>query len=1125
MLYLVIGRAKSGKTELIRRLIADFIKDGRENLMLLVPEQFSYESEKAMLSHLGADKMQQLEILSFSRLSQKLSELYEPTSKSEPDKGMAAAMMSLTLTRISPLLNFYKSEGQNEKIILELLSLYNELQALGVSPEALRSTGEVMSSESLRNKTAEVSLIFSAYEAVLKESFPDIDNMSLLLRLSKEHEPFKNRLIFIDAFAGFTKRELDVIEIAVSQADAVYVTVTAEFLYDTAPNIGPFGHTVRTINQLREIAKRAGVPFAKPMYMSGPNKYNNFPPILKRYNSPELRALEKNIYSIDPHVYSGKADNITIASAANYMEECEYIALTAKKLIRERGIRAKDIVVIERTPDQMRTALSAAFKKYGIPVFEDSLRTLNTDPLMQFVLCASQIAAEGFDTELIMRFLKTGLSPLRIEEISLLEAYVLIWQIDGRDWLNEWTKHPEGLGVQFTDKDEATLKQINELRQAVVNPLLSLKETIENSTGRDCAKALYELLVDMDVRTALKDYALFLNNSGHLPYALECERVWDILMSSLDDMANLLGDEFYSPKEFFAILNTLISSREIGSIPKGLDAVTIGSADRIRTSSPKVVFVAGANEGDFPAALENSTIFTDKERRSLLNAGIELACADEYKAAQERFIVYTALTAATDSLYITYSVSNFTGNEKLPSEIVTMVESLFPNCNKVDFSMLPSIEKVESAESAFEQAAVKWNENSVEAASLREFVASRPEFQGRIQAIRRLTSGERISFADKQKAKELFGERMYISPSKVETFYKCPFQYFCRYAIKAKPLKAAVFDFSKSGSAVHYALETLISKHGTETLSQMDKDELKSTVYAAVKEYSDNFLGHMHESSERLRYVLEKQAETVLVVLNRLLEELMEGRFEVKDVELKMSYDGEVRPYELKLPDGSVVAVTGTVDRVDVMEDSGKSYIRVVDYKTGIKKFELGAVLNGLSMQMLIYLIGLCENAGGRYGETTVPAGVLYVPAAVGRAIEGRHIDEETNEKEIKKLGRMSGIILDMPQVVSGMERGGEGVLIPAEIDRNGRVTGSVYSLEQFRHLKKFIDKQIIGMAFSLREGDVPALPDDEKTCGYCDYSSVCGREKDGPLKQLISMKADKAWEEIIRATEGRNQD
>jgi ATP-dependent helicase/nuclease subunit B len=207
------------------------------------------------------------------------------------------------------------------------------------------------------------------------------------------------------------------------------------------------------------------------------------------------------------------------------------------------------------------------------------------------------------------------------------------------------------------------------------------------------------------------------------------------------------------------------------------------------------------------------------------------------------------------------------------------------------------------------------------------------------------------------------------------------------------------------------------------------------------------------------------------------------------------------------------------------MEDSGKSYIRVVDYKTGVKQFKLDAVLNGLSMQMLIYLIGLCENAGGRYGETTVPAGVLYVPAAVGRAKEGRHIDEETNEKEIKKLGRMSGIILDMPQVVSGMERGGEGVLIPAEIDRNGRVTGSVYSLEQFRHLKEFIDKQIIGMAFSLREGDVPALPDDEKTCGYCDYSSVCGREKDGPLKQLISMKADKAWEEIIRATEGRNQD
>ena len=1127
MLYLVLGRARSGKTEFIRNLIADFIRVGRENLILLVPEQFSYESEKAMLSRLGADKMQSLDILSFSRLGQKLREKYEPSSPSEPDKGLAAATMCMVLSSLSESLKFYKDSCANEQIISELLSLYNELRALGVSPENLRSTGESLSSDFLREKTAEVSFIFSTFEAILKQTVPDGDAMSQLIRLSREHKPFEKKLIFLDAFAGFTKQELYVIELMVRQADAVYVSLTSEFLYDEAPGIGPFGHTVRTINQLREIAKRAGVPFGKPAYLSGPSKYNNFPPILKRYNSPELRALEKNIYSVNPHVYSLPADNITIACAANYMEESEYIALTAKKLIRERGIRARDIVVIERMPNQMRTAVSAAFKKYGIPVFEDNLRPLDTDPLMQFVLSAARIAAEGFGTELIMRFLKTGLTPLSVEDISLLESYVLIWQIDKSEWLTEWTKHPDGYGFEFTDKDKTTLNKINELRLAVVEPLLELKAALEKGSGKECAKALYEFIEEMDAREALKEYAILLNDSGNMPYALECERVWDILMQSLDDIANLLGDEYYSPREFYAILNTLISSREIGSIPKGLDAVTIGSADRIRTSSPKVVFIAGANEGEFPAPLGSSAIFTDRERRALLNAGIELACADEYKAAQERFIVYSALTAATDSLYITYSLATFTGAEKLPSEIVTMVERLFPKCRKVDFSMMEPMEKIESAESAFEQAAIMWNENTDTAATLKAFAQSREEFKGRVEAINRLITRGSISFADKESAKKLYGEKMFISPSKVETFYRCPFMFFCRYGVRAKPLKAAVFDFSKSGTAVHYSLEKLISEQGIEKLSALPAEELKALIHSAVTEYSDRYLGSMHESSARNRYVLEKQAETVYEVLIRLIEEFKLSRFRIKDVELKMSYDGEVRPYELILPDGSAVAITGTVDRVDIMQESGRSYIRVMDYKTGgvaKGRFKIKDILNGLSMQMLIYLIGLCENGGARYGDELLPAGVLYVPARAEVIKEGRHLSEDEEREKKLKLGNMKGLILDLPEVIMGMDSSGTGIFIPAFIDASGFVKGSVYSLQQFKALKEYIDKKIKDMATALREGNVSALPTENKVCESCDYNAVCGREKDGPVRQLYDLDDDAAWQEIFNAA-GMNEE
>ena len=70
----------------------------------------------------------------------------------------------------------------------------------------------------------------------------------------------------------------------------------------------------------------------------------------------------------------------------------------------------------------------------------------------------------------------------------------------------------------------------------------------------------------------------------------------------------------------------------------------------------------------------------------------------------------------------------------------------------------------------------------------------------------------------------------------------------------------------------------------------------------------------------------------------------------------------------------------GKIDRVDAYEDGeGRIYIRVADYKTGSKKFELKNIEAGRDLQMLLYLFSICENGKRRYGKDIVPAGVLYV--------------------------------------------------------------------------------------------------------------------------------------------------
>ena len=75
------------------------------------------------------------------------------------------------------------------------------------------------------------------------------------------------------------------------------------------------------------------------------------------------------------------------------------------------------------------------------------------------------------------------------------------------------------------------------------------------------------------------------------------------------------------------------------------------------------------------------------------------------------------------------------------------------------------------------------------------------------------------------------------------------------------------------------------------------------------------------------------------------------------------------------------LSVSGKVDRVDGWLHDGRLYLRVVDYKTGKKSFDLSDLRYGLGIQMLLYLFTLEQEGRSYFGYPIVPAGVLYHPA------------------------------------------------------------------------------------------------------------------------------------------------
>ncbi len=1106
MLKLIIGRAGSGKSTYIRNIIAEKASSG-EDVTLIVPEQFTFESERMFIEMLGEKKAAEVTVSSFTLMSEQILAEFCPDRKPPVTAAAKEVIMSLALEALNEHLTVFAKCSRNRKTVSEILHITDELIQCDVSCEDLNSAARKSGNSVLIKKAEEIGLIASLYSSMLEERFSDdryiINAASDIIA---EKQLFKGKTVLLDEFSGFTAQQSILLSHFLTQCKDVYVTMCADSIHDKSMGTGAFSYSSENINRLITLAKKCGVSVAEPLILTNEEKFT----------SPALSVLEKGIYEPDPEIYEEETDEITVAKAKNIFDECDYAAMTAKKLVRTKGYRYRDIVIVSRGNDYARH-LPYALKKYDIPVFEDSRHSLETKIIVIYILCALTIVSEGFTTDAVLRMLKTFLSPLSEDDISMLENYVLMWQIDYGGWLTEWTGHPDGMGNEFSEEDEKKLEYINELRIKTVAPLTALRKKMTDADAFTCTQEIYDFLISTGADRKLLEFALTMDEEN----AYSCERSWDETMNVLSLFAETVGNRSITPARYLELFRIMVASSDLGDIPSGLDEITIGDADRIRVSAKKVLFIVGANEGVFPSSGTPSFMLTDNERRLLKMQNVELGTDTTDAVRKERLRVYTTMSIPSEMLFISYSAGSITGTEAMPSEIVTMTQKIVPGCTKTDISFIDPIDRIESGKSAFESAAENYRYDTVYANSVKKYIDGNDEYKDRLTAIKRAVTKNTFALEDRKTAEKLFSRDMYISPSRVEEYYKCAFRYFCRYGISARKLEKASFDPRQTGLMVHFVLEKLFAQYGSKGLAQMSKKERRNAVDKETDVYISSHIGGENTVSRRVLYSLYRCRNTIYDILDRLCEELGSGAFETQDVELKIGRDGEVPEYRIETPEGGSVSLMGVVDRIDTMhsDENGKTYLRVIDYKSGGKDFVITDVMSGLNIQMLVYLMCLFENGKERYGDF-VPAGILYVPAKNGKNELGRYADEATIEALRTQQGIMKGIVLCDAEVIKGMDPTCNGTYIEAGIDSDGTVTGKVFSIEQFEMLHKKIENIVSTMATSLLSGEISAYPVIEGnykfTCTFCDYRSVCCRDDADESKPLFKGDFWKALEEEL---------
>lgn len=1104
MLQIFAGRSGSGKT---KTLFDQVYRDSEEKeVILLVPEQSSFQSEKRILDTLGAAKAANITVLSFKRLCYRIAEKHGGRNGKRIDDGDKAVLMSLAAQQTADKLTLYGNKSHRTDTVELMLGAVNEYKMCSVEADDLFRTAEQIKNERLRQKLIESATVYEAYTAILGRTYCDPDDdLTYLYDTLCEHKDFQGKTVYIDSFNGFSGQETKIIECIIRQADFVGITLDCDktTVHDTENSF--FAEPNKTRLTLKALAEKHNIEILPDRWFTEQ----------KRFLSPSLAAVEESIFRFDGDKYENDG-SVILYEAEDEYDEIQQAARDISRLVREEGCCYRDINVICRNSERYGNMIESEFPKYEIPFFLSNPIPLETKPLIKLILTAFDTVHSSFDTEKLFAFLKTGLTELEPNEIFLLENYAYLWDIRGKAWKQPFTLNPDG----NTEKENPEeLAQLEEYRQRAIAPLQQFSDELRKAkNGGEMTKAVFMLLSRMNTAEKIKHLVGYFDKLGEMKAKEEQARIWDLVMVLLDKMYHILADIPMDSRRYCDLLRLMIHKSPVSDIPQTLDQVTIGTAGTIRSENPRAVFVIGAAENVFPAVPSAGGIFSDSEREELLGADLPLYDTLYAASLKEKYIAYSAVSAPREKLFVSFPKTNIKDEAGSKSIIIRELEAIFDDLEIRTRSSLSDNDLFYTARQSFELCAAQWNDNTPRSAALRQFFVSNDEYHARAAAIERTVLDLPFAINNPATPKKLFGERPVLSASQIESYSLCPFAYFCRYGLHAAPRKKAAMDMNLYGSVVHFVLEKILTNIDFAEFKKSSQEQLSELVEKYLEEYID-LIGGEEQRTSRFMSQCRGMKKNIVTVLRQLIDEFENSSFEPTDFELTINdKGGELPSYVLELPDGEKVSVVGKIDRVDTFVKGNEKYIRIIDYKTGSKKFKLSNVLYGLNVQMLLYLSAIKKNGIARYSEnnakTLIPAGVLYMPSTPSSETGQYHSDGQTDSllSKRRKSFKMNGLLINDTSILAAMENNVAGLYIPASLNKNGSLsaTSSVASLEEFGRIFAYIDKEIIKIARSLLGGKIERMPSKGTkidACAYCDYKNVCGYEDGKSCRSVENLK------------------
>lgn len=1159
-LRFIVGRAGVGKTHLCLEKIKSKMQEGSGKArILLVPEQATFQMEKMLLEYCGVGGTMDTQVLSFQRLAWRV--LQETGGGIQPvidDLGKSLVLRYI-IEQNGDKLKAFRRVMDKPGFIAKLRESIAEFKVYQVAGEALTQCLEELKGEGIKDlhcKLEDLLLLYLAYQEYISEKYLDSDDYMRLLAEKMHSAPFLQEAeVWIDGFHGFTPLELEVVRELLIKFKQVNICLCLDgaLLKRKLSETDLFYPSWETYQRLQQIAQEVNCPLTTPtIIVPGPEQ--------RFSRKMELAGLE-NYLATGLGPCPEQAEALKLIAAGSRRVELEGVAQEITRLCREEGFRYKDISLLLRNIDSYENLLPVVLGEYAIPYFDDRKRPLVHHPLLDLLKGVLEVAEKGWNYEPVFRYLKTDLVPVSRQEVDLLENYCLAYGIRGGRWTDgkPWTyrkvltlSQEKGIHTEPTKEERAFLRRINKARHKASSALHTATSRLrEGRQAVDYIEALYALLEELSVAKKLEHWTKTAEDEGLLEEAQIHGQVWQRFIDLVDQLVEILGPVKLTLSQFTSILDSGLESIEMGLIPPGLDQVLIGSVDRSRNPALKAVFVLGVNEGILPARYFDQRLINDEERQILSKLNLTLAPTGSQLLFSEQFIIYNALTRASDYLWVSYPLSDEEGKALSPSLLIprlagwleaggttSAIQELIP-AEKGLFSIEELIHPVPVL-NALAQAlrlAVQGQEIDPLWFGVYNWYLQQAQWReplARISAA--LLEQNREENLTREEAGLLYGlnlsggrrAQFITSISRLEKYKACPFAHFINYGLHLQEREEFKLKSPDLGQFFHAALEEIYSAlaERNQILLDLEPEEINLLVEQVVDGLIPRLQNELLLSTARYRYLTRKLKRIVLRAVTILREHERRGTFRPLGIELSFGPHGKIPGLQLNLRDGTIVEIQGRIDRVDGAVGPQGYYLRIIDYKSGSPGLSLLEVYYGLKLQLLAYLNVLLKEAPALVQQEARPGGVLYFSIQDPFVTSDGPLPASEVEKRILKELKMKGYLLKEQEAVKAMdgEISGYSDLIPAGLSNNGdfyKNSDSLLSEEQFSGLCRHVEKVLAEISEEILAGRAAIQPysyKGKKACKFCLYQAICRFDPLIPgnsYRSFSNKDATQVWEEI----------